>query len=80
MKLYSFLELPYGDDKSNYSMLIFLPKDRSVNAFDNFIQNVLTENMVISAYNTASKKKIYVELPKMSFEGEYNLNEVFMII
>lgn len=56
-------------DAGRYSLVICLPKYESINAFDNSFRKKLTENTVLSG----------IEIPKMIFEGDYEL-EVIMFI
>lgn len=73
------MELPYSDDSERYSMLIFLPKNESINALDDFIRNEFTEDMILSAYNSGSYEGVKVEIPKMNFDRDYELSEVTII-
>lgn len=77
---YSSLCLELSGTEARFSMLIFLPKVKSIAALDDFIRDEFNDNLIYSTANSGYFKTVEIELPKMSFEGSYRMTEVNVII
>lgn len=71
----AYLELPYDGEDQSVTMYVFLPLENTPTAVDELVEKMTTET-IRHALRRTTPQKLDVQFPKISLEGNYELNNV----
>lgn len=73
----AYLEMPYDGEDQSITMYVYLPLENTPTAVDDLVEKMTTKT-IRRALKGTMPQQIDVQFPKISLEGNYELNEVLM--